>query len=42
MFSALDDKERDIVVNAMAEVKFAEGDWIIKQGEDGDNLYVVD
>jgi cAMP-dependent protein kinase regulator len=52
MFSALDDKERDIVVNAMEEKKFkfsiwqlhyySEGDWIIKQGEDGDNLYVVD
>ncbi|EAS02289.2 CAMP-dependent kinase, regulatory protein (macronuclear) [Tetrahymena thermophila SB210] len=42
MFQALDEKEREIVVNAMTEVKFSPGDWIIKQGEDGDNLYVVD
>lgn len=42
MFSALDDKEREIVVGAMEEKRFRPGDWVIKQGEDGDNLYVVD
>lgn len=42
MFSALDDKEREIVINAMDEKKFRIGEWIIKQGDDGDNLYVVD
>lgn len=30
MFSALDDKERDIVINAMEEFKYSEGDWIIE------------
>ncbi|EGR28404.1 hypothetical protein IMG5_176210 [Ichthyophthirius multifiliis] len=42
MFSSLDEREREIVVNAMQEVKFAQGDWIIKQGEDGEVLYVID
>lgn len=42
MFSSLDEKEREIVVGAMKEVTFKAGDWIIKQGDDGDNLYVVD
>ncbi len=42
MFSALDEKERNIVINAMEEVKFSKGAQIIKQGDDGDNLYVVD
>jgi cAMP-dependent protein kinase regulator len=42
MFSALDDKEKDIVIDAMNERKAVLGDYIIKQGEDGDNLYVVE
>ena len=42
MFSNLDDKEKEIVINAMEEVKFKANEWVIKQGEDGDNLYVVD
>ena len=42
MFSAIDEKEKEIVVNAMEEKRFKAGDWVIKQGEDGDNLYVVE
>lgn len=42
MFSALDDKEKQIVVDAMEEVKFNAGKVIIQQGENGDNLFVVD
>jgi cAMP-dependent protein kinase regulator len=42
MFSALDEKEKDIVIDAMAEHKFQKGDKIIKQGDDGEVLYVVD
>lgn len=42
MFSALDDKEKSVVINAMNEKKFKKGDWVIKQGEEGDHLYVVD
>lgn len=60
MFSALDDKESEIIINAMEEKKFQfllilklfifikkkilkrKGDWVIKQGEDGENLFVVD
>lgn len=42
MFQALDEKERRIVIDAMAEKVFKTGDWVIKQGEDGDVLYVVD
>ena len=42
MFSALDDKEKIIVLNAMEEKRAKQGDYIIKQGEEGDNLYVVE
>lgn len=42
MFSSLGDNERNIVIGAMEEKKFKPGDWVIKQGEDGNELYVVD
>ncbi|KAL4494637.1 hypothetical protein ABPG72_004539 [Tetrahymena utriculariae] len=42
MFSALDENERKIVIDAMEEKKFAKDEYVIKQGDDGDVLYVVD
>lgn len=42
MFAMLDEKEKNIVINAMEECKFAAGDNVIKQGDDGEVLYVVD
>lgn len=42
MFSALEGKEIDIVIGAMEEKAFKPGDVVIKQGDEGDNLYVVD
>lgn len=42
MFASLDDKEKDIVINAMEEKKFNQGENVISQGDDGDVLYVVD
>nr|AAC47268.1 44 kDa regulatory subunit of cAMP-dependent protein kinase [Paramecium tetraurelia] len=42
MFSALDEHELAIVIDAMEEKKFKAGDFVIKQGDDGDVLYVVD
>ena len=42
MFANLDEKETDIVINAMEEKKFKSSDTVIQQGEDGDCLYVVD
>ena len=42
MFSNLEKKEKDITVDAMEEKKVPAGHWVIKQGDDGDNLYVVD
>lgn len=41
MFSALDDKEKDIVINAMEECNFSTDDTVIKQGDDGAVLYLV-
>jgi len=41
MFSALDDKEKEIVVNAMEEIKVDVNDVVIKEGDQGDCLYVV-
>jgi cAMP-dependent protein kinase regulator len=38
----LNAKELEIVIGAMEEKKFAAGDVIIKQGDEGNNLFVVD
>ena len=42
MFEALDEKEREIVVMAMEERTASAGDFVINQGEDGAELFVVD
>lgn len=41
MFANLDDKEKDIVIDAMEECKFNANDVVIKQGDDGAVLYLV-
>lgn len=41
MFRSLDSGDLQIVINAMEEVKFSKGDYVIKQGDDGDVLYFV-
>ena len=42
MFKMLEDKEKMIVINAMEEKKFAPGDTVIKEGDDGDVLFLVE
>ena len=42
MFMALDEKDMDIVIDAMDEKKVKSGDSVIIQGENGDELYVVE
>jgi cAMP-dependent protein kinase regulator len=42
MFAELDGKDRKTVIEAMEEKRFNTGEVIIKEGDDGDNLYVVD
>jgi cAMP-dependent protein kinase regulator len=42
MFSALNPEELDIVINAMQHVKKHPGENVIKEGDDGDNLYVLE
>ena len=42
MFSSLDDKDQDIVIDAMEHKDFKTGDIIIRYGDDGDHLYLVD
>lgn len=42
MFSGLEEKELEIVINAMTETKFSSGATVIRQGDDGDNLYIID
>lgn len=42
LFSHLADKEKSILVQAMQEKSVAAGDSVIKQGDDGDVLYVVE
>lgn len=41
MFSGLDEKEKNIVVDAMAEKSAAPGEVVIKEGDEGDCLYVI-
>jgi len=42
LFSALDKKDVEIVIGAMEEKHFKPGEPVIKQGDEGDNLYVVE
>ncbi len=42
MFSCLNPQELEIVLDAMQQQKKQPGDIIIKEGDDGDNLYVVE
>ncbi len=42
MFSCLNPQELDIVLGAMQYVKKQPSEVIIKEGDDGDNLYVVE
>lgn len=42
MFSALSDAELKIVIGAMQSTKLKPQDIVIREGEDGDNLYVVE
>jgi cAMP-dependent protein kinase regulator len=42
MFSALNPEELSIVLDAMQNVKKAAGDQIIREGDEGDCLYVVE
>lgn len=42
MFSCLNPEELSIVLDAMQNVKKTAGELIIKEGDDGDNLYVVE
>ena len=42
MFQALDEKEMQIVVDAMEEKRYKQGDIVIEQGDDGSELFVVE
>lgn len=42
MFNALDEKEFNIVVDAIEEVKVQPGEYVIKEGDQGDCMYVVE
>ena len=41
MFQSLSDKEKEVVIDAMEEINAPEHENIIKEGEQGDCLYVV-
>ena len=42
MFMNLEKEEKEIVLDAMDEKKYSSGEVVIQQGDDGDNLYLVD
>jgi cAMP-dependent protein kinase regulator len=42
MFAELDDKEKEIVIDAMKECNFPSNSEVIKQGQDGGELFVID
>ena len=41
IFETLDEKDKSIVIHAMEEKQFAAGETVIKQGDDGKELFVV-
>ena len=42
MFNALDEKEFEIVIDAIEEARYQAGEFIIKEGEQGDCMYVLE
>ena len=42
MFMSLDDHELAVVIDAMDEKKVAAKEFIIKEGDNGDVLYIVE
>ena len=42
MFNALNPEELEIVLDAMVGVQKKANEVVIREGEDGDNLYVVE
>ena len=42
MFEALDENEKEIVVKAMEEKRFSPDEFVINQGDDGNELFVVE
>ena len=42
MFMALDDKDLKTVIDAMDDKKVSAKDFVIKEGENGDVLYIVE
>lgn len=42
MFDALNPKDTKAIIDAIVPTEKKAGDCIIKQGEDGDNFYVVE
>jgi cAMP-dependent protein kinase regulator len=42
MFNSLDEKGQEIVMNAMEIKEYAAGDNVIRQGDDGNELFIVD
>jgi len=42
LFRSLDAEQMQEVLDAMFERKVKDGEWVIQQGEDGDNFYVIE
>ena len=42
MFSALDENELAIVLDAIEEVRLQDGDVVIREGDQGDCMYVLE
>ena len=42
MFNALDEKEFDIVVDSIEEAKVQTGEVLIREGDKGDCMYIVE
>ena len=42
MFKLLEEKEKKIVIDVMEEKRYKKDDFVIKQGDDGDVLYLID
>lgn len=42
MFAHLHENDKNTVIDAMQEMRYSRGDYVIRQGDDGDHLYIVE
>lgn len=42
MFNSIGTNEQEVLINAMEEMKFSDNEQVIKEGDDGNAMYMVE